>query len=184
MRDVSPKAQCRVSALRRGSVERDERHYRRRIARRVDQPQLVTDRVISDQQMRAVLGVASHEFARQIRERDRRHSCFGWRRRHDDDRRQFVGAPEDGCVIGASIWVGQEIVTPSAGRGHRSRDRLGLGRCRRRSDSQDCDAGTPRRGRRAPGWSRIDRRLATANPPSTWACFLSRIDGMARGVNV
>ena len=124
------------------------------------------------------------EFARQIRERDRRRFRYGRRRCQNDDRRQFVGAPEDRGVSGASVWVGQEIATPSAGRGHRSRDRLGLRRCRRWSDSQGCDAGTPRRGRRDPWWLRIDRRLATANPPSTWTCLLSRNHGMPGVVDV
>ena len=164
-------ASARCGAVTSSAMSAD---HRRRTARRIDQPELVADRVVSDQQMRAILGVTPHEFARQIGERDRRYFRSGGRRCQDDDRRQFVGTPEDGDVIGASVWIGQEIVTPSAGRGHRSRDRLGLGRCRRRPDSQGCGAGTPRRGRRAPWWPRIDRRLATANPPSTWTCLLAR----------
>ena len=176
MRDVPPKAQRRVGALRRGDVERDERHHRRRTARRIDQPELVTDRVVSDQQ--CAPSSAS-----------RRMSSPGKSASKIDGVAVTAGAAvrtmtdasssarqKTGDVSGASVWIGQEIATPSAGRDHRSRDRLGLGRCRRRSGSQGCGAGTPRRGRRAPWWRRIDRRRATANPPSTWT--LSPLQGI------
>lgn len=105
MRDVPPKAQGGVGALRRGEVERDERYHRRRTARRIDQPQLVTGRVVSEQQMRAILGIAPDELARQIREQDRGRCRHGWCRCQNDDRRQFGGAPEDRGVSGASVWV-------------------------------------------------------------------------------
>ena len=172
MRDEPPEAQCGVGTLWGGRVQWDERGHWCHAVRWANQPELVIGCVISDDQVRTILGVSPDDVIRQIGKRDRRQRGARGRGRQDDDRRQFIGAPEDRRIISAPVWIRQEIATPNAARGHRSRHRLELGRPHRQSDSQDCAAGTPMRGPRDPSRRRIHRRYATANPPSTRTSLL------------
>lgn len=124
MRHRSPKADRGIRSLRQIGVERNDRGQPDGAIRRIDQPELMASRPILDQQMRTVFAVAPQDVSRQVAERKAWSPVSSGRRRQDDDRRQFVGMPEDGRFIGALIWVGQEVVTPSAERGLWSRDRL------------------------------------------------------------
>ncbi len=118
--------------------------------------------------MRAVLGVSPERADWQFREcdprRDKLRRCCG----QYDDRRQFVGMPEDSDLVSAPIRVRQEIVTPSTGRDLLPHHRRRLESPCRGAGTQGCGAGTPRQGLRVPFQRHSHRRPLTANHPSTW----------------
>ena len=63
---------------------------------RIDQPELMIDRVVSDHDVRAVVGIAPDDCRRaNPPAKPMGVAALGGRGRQDDDRRQFVGPPED-----------------------------------------------------------------------------------------
>ena len=96
MRDEPPEAQRRVGALRGRGVQRDERGHGRRAAGWINQQELMIGPVVSDHDVRAVVGIAPDD-CRWENPLTKLMVSQRWsgRGRQDDDRRQFLGPPEN-----------------------------------------------------------------------------------------
>ena len=114
-RSIVPKLVRRPSALGRPRIQRDKRNPGHSVLWRGRQENLMSDAVIFEQHVRSIFAIMRWEAFQPVihDEGFQADPCRRWSQ--NNDRRELVGVPKDGCSIGILSWISQKAQPPSSG---------------------------------------------------------------------